>query len=211
MTMSARMRVSLLTATLLLIAGCANNTVFTSTWKAPDVQAVSPVGKTVVALFLTRDEGKRRAAEDVLAADITKRGANGVAGYTILPTPPDGSHLDSDAARAKLKAAGANAVVMMRVVGRDQRVTYSPGYVAPSYYGGFGPYWGYGWGTVYQPGYLQTDTDVSVETLVYALTQDKLIWASTSRTTNPNDLSSLVSDVADATAKEMANQGFLTK
>jgi hypothetical protein len=205
------MRALLLTVAALLAYACTPSTVFTSTWKAPDVAAVSPVGKTIVAVFVTRDEAKRRAAEDLMAADITARGGKGIAGYTILPTPPNSQHLDSDAARAQLKAAGANGVIFMRVVGRDQRVTYTPGYTAPGPYGGFGPYWGYGWNTVYQPGYLQTDTDVSVETLVYSLTQDKLLWASTSRTTNPANLNTLVNDVAGATAQEMAKQGFLAK
>jgi hypothetical protein len=205
--MRARLPVSVLT-TLLLLSACANTT-FTSTWKAPDVTALSPVGKTVVAVFLTRDESKRRAAEDQLAADLTARGAHGIAGYTILPTPADAQHLNTEAVRQKLKEAGANAVVTMRVVGRDQRITYYPGYVAPAYYGGFGPYWGYGWGTVYNPGYLQTDTDVSVETLLYGLDSDKLLWASTSRTTNPNNLTGLINDVANATAKEMVRQGLL--
>ena len=210
--MSAHPRVPFVTSVvLLLLVGCANTTTLTSTWKAPDVAAVSPVGKTIVALFLTREEGTRRAAEDQMAADLTAHGAHGIAGYTILPTPPDLEHLNSDAVRAKLKEVGANAVVMMRVVGKDQRVTYTAGYVAPGYYGGVGPYWGYGWGTAYQPGYLQTDTEVSVETLVYGLTSDKLLWASTSRTTNPPSLNSLISEVAGATAREMSNQGLLAK
>jgi hypothetical protein len=207
--MPTRLRVSLLIVAALLVWACTPSTVFTSTWKTPDVATVSPVGKTIVAVFVTRDESKRRAAEDAIAADLTARGAKGIAGYTILPTPPNSQSLDSDAARAQLKAAGANGVIVMRVVGRDQRVSYTPGYTAPAPYGGFGPYWGYGWSTVYQPGYLQTDTDVSVETLVYSLTQDKLLWASTSRTTNPADLNSLINDVAHATAAEMAKQGFL--
>jgi hypothetical protein len=194
---------------LVLLSACANNTTFTSTWKAPDVAAVSPLGKTVVAVFVTRDEGTRRAAEDMMAADLTARGARGVPGYTILPSPPDGQHIDVDKARAQLKAFGADAALVMRVVGRDQRVTYTPGYSAPTYYGGFGPYWGYGWSSVYQPGYLQTDTDVSVETQVYSLKQDKLIWASTSRTTNPDNLSNLLKEVAGATTQEMQRQGFL--
>jgi hypothetical protein len=213
MTMSAHLRVPLLTAVVLLLLGaCANSTTFTSTWKAPDVAAVTPVGKTIVAVFVGNDEGTRRAAEDQMAADLTARGAHGIAGYTILPTPPDAQHLNTDAARAALDKAGANAVVTMRVVSKDQRITVTPGTPMPAWYGGFGPYWGNGWRTVYQPASIRTDTDVSVETLVYALKPnqpDKLLWASTSRTTNPNNLSSLINEVANATVREMSNQGFL--
>lgn len=196
----------LLGGVLLTLSACVASTTFTSTWKAPDAQLVSPVGKTVAALFVTRDEGRRRAAEDTLAADLTARGAQGIASYTLVPNAARG---DVEAAKAKLKAAGIQGVVVMRVVGKDQTVTYTPGYAAPTYYRGFGPYWGYGWGTVYDPGYLQTDTYVSVETLIYSLAQDKLLWAGTSRTSNPSNLDGLINEVADAATKQMIKEGFL--
>jgi hypothetical protein len=195
-------------AFVLLVAflvACATTT-FTSTWKAPQAQGLSPVGKTIGVVFMSREESRRRAGEDALVADLTTRGAHGVASYTILPTPHP---QDSQAAFERLKQAGCTAAVVMRVVGKDQEVTDTPGYVAPAYYGGFGPYWGYGWGAVYDPGSLRTDTYVSVETLVYSLQQDKLVWASTSRTANPSNLDTLINEVADATAKEMVRQGFL--
>jgi hypothetical protein len=193
---------------VLLLAGCATTT-FTSTWKAPDAKPVNPSGKTIAAVFVSREESRRRAGEDALAADLRQRGAQPIAAYTILPND---QHGDGETARQRLRQAGAQAAVVMRVVGRDQRVTYTPGvgYAFPSVYYGFGPYWGYGWRSVYEPGYLTTDTVVSVETLVYALQpEDKLLWASTSRTTDPANLGALINDVADATAKEMVKQGLL--
>jgi hypothetical protein len=191
----------------LCLCACATTT-FTSTWKAPSAQPVSPAGKTIAAVFVARDESRRRAGEDALASDLRARGANAIAAYTVLPNDHRG---DGESARELLRQAGAQGAVVMRVVGRDQRITYTPGfgYAFPSYYYGFGPYWGYGWGRVYDPGYLTTDTVVSVETLVYSLQQDKLLWASTSRTTNPRNLDTLVKDVAEATAKEMVRQGLL--
>lgn len=203
--MSRRPQRLLFAMVLLVLGGCAT-TVFISTWKAPEVQALSPTGRTVAAVFVSGDESLRRRAEDILVADLNTRGAHGIAAYSVLP---EGGHTASEQARARLKQAGAEAVVVMRVVGRDTRVTYWPGYAMPAYYNGFGPIWGYGWGVAYQPGYLQTDQEVSVETLVYSMKADKLLWASTSRTTNPRGLDDLVSEVADATAKEMQKQGFL--
>jgi hypothetical protein len=191
---------------LLCLCACTETTTFTSTWKAPDVQAVSPVGKTVAAVFVSRDESQRRAGEDVMAADLTARGARGIAAYTILPNE---DRVDAEEATARLKQAGANAVVVMRVVGKDQQITFTPGYSGPAYYNGFGPYWGHGWSRAYDPGSVRTDTLVSVETQVYSLERDKLLWAGTSRTTNPRDIIVLVKEAADATAKEMVKQGVL--
>jgi hypothetical protein len=198
---------NLILASAVLLAAACNTTTFNSTWKAPGIAPISPVGKKIAAVFITPDESKRRAGEDALAGDLTRRGATGIPAYTLVA---DG-HTNPDAARAALKAAGCNGAVIMRVVGKDQQINYTPGMATPVRYGGFGPYWGYGWGTVYDPGYLTTDTIVSVETLVYRLSDDKLLWASTSRTTNPGNLDQLVNDVADATGKEMVKQGLIEK
>jgi len=191
---------------LALLGGCASTTTFTSTWKAPDAQGLTLNGKTVIAVFISKDEAQRRAGEDTLTADLNGRGAHAIAGYTLLANEDRG---DGEKARQRFREAGANAVVTMRVLGKDQRVSYTPGYVFPPYYSAFGPYWGYGWGAVYDPGYLQTDELVSVEKLVYSLDRDKLLWASTSRTVNPRDVYRLVKEISDATAREMARQGFL--
>ena len=204
--MSRHFRAVIMGATVLALSACASTT-FTSTWKAPDAVGISPVGKTIAAVFVTRDEGKRRAAEDAMARDLTERGAHGVAAYTILP---ENVRADAEKARALLKDAGVNGVVISRVVGKDTRINYTPGTTMPPYYGDFGPYWNRGWGAAYEPGYLTTDTIVSVETTLYSLPADKLLWASTSRTTNPANLDALLNEVADATAKEMKKQGFLS-
>jgi len=203
--MSKMLQKTTLAALVLLVTACATTT-FTSTWNAPGTAPIDPVGKTVAAVFVSRDESRRRPAEDQLAADLTVHGARGVAAYTILPGE---MRQNGDAARAALKAAGCDGVVIMRVVGKDQQVNYTPGMAMPAYYGGFGPYWGYGWGTVYSPPTITTDTIVSVETLVYSLKTDKLLWASSSHTTNPRNLDALVSEVAGATAKEMEKQGLI--
>jgi hypothetical protein len=52
---------------------------------------------------------------------------------------------------------------------------------------------------------------VAVETLIYSLKDDKLLWAGTSRTTNPDTLSDLVTEVADAVAKQAAKQGLIAR
>src|SRR5262249_1240592 len=151
---------------LTLLVACAASTTLTSTWRAPGVQAISPAGQSIAAVFVTGDENLRRTGENALSAALSARGARAFGTAYLLPSA---QHFDEQAAEARLRAAGANAVVMMRVVGRDQRITYTPGYVVASPYRGFGPDWRFGWRTVSQPGYLQTETVVSVETLVYSL------------------------------------------
>jgi len=183
---------------LALLCGCGT-THFTSTWKDPEVRKGALKGKTVATIFVSKDISQRRAAEVYIANDLTNRGAHGVTAYTLLPD----NHGDGDAAREALKAAGVDAAVIMRVVSKEQTTTYTPGTVTPAYYGGFGRYYNYGYATIYTPGSVSKDTIVSVETLIYRLADDKLMWASMSQTTNPDNLSQLIDDTADAIAKQV--------
>jgi hypothetical protein len=191
-------------AALLLFVACSTTTTFTSTWKAPGTEPVSPIGRKVAAVFISPDESQRRAGENALAADLTQRGAIGIASFTVVPDRADG-----EAARQRLRDAGANGAVVMRIVRKDQEITYPPGMSVPVSSRRFGPYWGDSWRRVQEPGTFTTNTIVAVETLVYALEPDTLLWASSSRSANPRDLDALVREVASATAREMANQGLL--
>ncbi len=194
-------------AAFVCLSACSSTT-FTSTWKAPEAQRVEPAGKNIAALVLSSDKKRRRDAEVYLAHELTIRGARGVAAYTII-----GLDLPNvDYARTRFKEAAVDGVVIMRLVGHDQRVIVDPGGFSGSMYGTFGSYYSsYGVGISYSTGSVQTDTVVSIETLIYSLNQDKLLWAGTSRTSNPEGLQSLITEVARAVAGQVAKEGLVAR
>ncbi len=115
--------------------------------------------------------------------------------------------------KKQLSEAGVDGVVIMRVLGEKERtrVTYTgaPWGYAP-YYRHFVQLLGIrlGRALLARPR-SRTTTELSIETLVYSLTRDELLWAGTSRTTDPGKIASLVDEIADAAAKEMTKQGVL--
>ncbi|HWX36667.1 MAG TPA: hypothetical protein VNZ53_55795 [Steroidobacteraceae bacterium] len=193
----------LLGATLLSLGACATTT-FTSTWKAPDEQTINPAGKIIAAVFVSGDERNRHAAEDALARDLNARGAHGVPGYTLLPNQILG---DDEDTFARLKEAGANEIVVMRVVGADRPPSFTK--IDVSSFAGTEEPGRANWIRVNNV--RNSAVVVSVETLVYSLNRDELLWSSTSRTTNPQDIAHLVNEVANASAKEMVKQGLLAR
>ena len=207
MSYPSRFLPTLLCAVMLFDLSACSTTTFTSTWKAPGTQPIDPLGKKVAALVISSDASRRRSAEVYLANDLTIRGARGVPAYTILGQ----DHGDREYARARLKEAGVEGVVVMRMVRKDERVIINPGGLSGSAFSTFGSYYSYGWQMTYSTGSVQTDTEVSVETLIYSLRDDKLLWAGTSKTTNPDNLSSLITEVADAVAKQASKQGLITR
>jgi hypothetical protein len=194
-------------AAALALAACAS-TKFSSTWKAPDVGPMSFKGQKVAALVMTPNESTRLGAEGVLAKELTARGVQGIPAYNLIP--PNETR-DKEKAKALFNAAGVAGVVVMRAAGQQKEVTATPGYWSSGYYGSFwgGGYYGYGWGAVYDPGYLRTDTIVNVETLIYDLKADKLVWAGMSESTNPERVETLIKELVASAAGEMKKQGLI--
>lgn len=50
---------------------------------------------------------------------------------------------------------------------------------------------------------------VTIETNVYSVTEDKLLWSGISETFNPSDVAKVVNDIADAASRELRRQGLL--
>ncbi len=99
----------------------------------------------------------------------------------------------------------------MRVVGTDKEITATGAYWSAPNYATFwgGGFYGWGYGGMYSPGYVRTDTVVAVETLVYSLDQDKLVWAGMSQTTNPKDVGRLVHELSEKVARELRKQKLI--
>jgi len=206
-------RAVLVVAAVLTVVACAT-TSFQSTWKAPEVGPLNFRGAKVAALVISGDRGFRFPAEDELARQITAQGAAGVAAYTLVP---DDVIRDQEKSKALMEKAGVVGVVSMRVVRNEQRITSTPStfWVGPPHSAFWGPpgwgrpgYWGWGWSFASAP-MIQTDTLVSVETLIFDLSRDKLVWVATSRTTNPSNVRGLVRDLSRAAASQLRRQGLI--
>lgn len=202
-------QVAMLFAVAALACSCAT-TEFQSTWRNPAAQPLQLRGRKVVAVFVSRDPVLRRRAEDAMAREISARGAEGVPSYTFLSDREVGNR---DAARAKAQELGFAAATVMRVVGSQTVYTHVPApiWAGPPYRRFWGGYWGWGWGAVWAPGYLSVDRIVKVETLIYSLDDDDLIWAGVSRTFDPGRIESFISELAVAVSERLAEERLITR
>jgi hypothetical protein len=186
--------------------GCAT-TVFTMRWQNPETKPISLAGRKVVAVVCSNHESTRRTGEDMVAAQITALGGQGVAAWTILPIA---DVRDEAKARAAMASAGATAVVMMEMVAQTREFTPStvrmrwgsPGHRA------FWPHYRSAWSAAWSPA-PPPRTNVWIETLVYSLDPENLIWAARSRTVNASSTPALFAEVAREAGREMQRAGLL--
>jgi len=207
----------LLCAAALALAACASAAakepkhVFETTFKDPDAQPMHLKGTKVVAAVMMQDPAARRKAEDALAGEITALGGLGIPMYTLsLANTPDKE--GESKTRAAVEAAGAKGLVVMRPIDVRHKATQTDVIASNDMYGGYwGGYYGVGWADpwVDKAPDVQTDIVVTVETFVFSLPQNKLVWTGTSETTNPKNAAKLVHQLATDGVKELQKLGLL--
>lgn len=191
-------------ATAAVTLAACGSTSLQSTWKNPAAAPLNLKAKKVAVLVVIDEEALRYAVEDQAVREITAHGAIGVPSYRLLP---QAQIRDKERAQAVFETEEIEAVVAVRPVAKEQAISGSfsshPGY---SSFWGPGFWGGGGWGG---DGYLRTDTILIVETLVYSLEQNQLVWASQSQTMNPTQVGSFVRDLSKTLGTEMEKQGLL--
>jgi hypothetical protein len=189
-------------ALFVLVAAAATAApTFLSVWKSPEVSRLNFAGKKVAALVITDDQPLQQSAEEALTRELTARGVTALPSYRIVPREEIKS---AEKARGWFERQTVEGVVALRPVSREKEKTYSSVVWSSGYYPSFWGYYGYGWSNLYvAPVSSRTDTVIVVETLIYDVTRDRLVWAATSETRNPKTLQSFITELVAAAVSEM--------
>jgi len=196
------LRLCMAASLALVAAGCGSRTHFFSTWSSTEAQPVSVNGSHIATVFFNNNESIRREGEDVMVNELARFGGVAFPSYKVIPDNPS----DRERAKRELEKAGVDVVISMRVIAAER--DFTPDYWASSpYYGTLWGYWGYGWGS----GYDSSNLIVRVETLLYSLEKDKLIWAGMSETFDTDDVEDAVESIARKAVKKMEEEGVLSR
>jgi hypothetical protein len=173
---------------------------FLDVWRSPEISRLNFAGKKIAALVIADDQSLQMSGEEALTRELAARNTNGVASYRLVPRE---ELKNADTARGWFERAGVQGVVALRPVSRETEKSYSPIVWSSGYYQSFWGYYGYGWSSVYVARSSSDTTTVVVETLIYDLTRDRLVWAATSETKNPKQLQDFIADLVNAAVGEM--------
>jgi hypothetical protein len=188
-----------------LTAGCAS-TKFTSTWMEPDY--TGGAFKKIVVMGVSRDETKRRVFEDVFAARLKAAGVDAIPSYTLIP---ENGKVEKDRLVPVVRQAGADGVLITRLVNIDQKTQYSPGYAttvpAMGFYGNFYGYYSSAW--AYSPPVAYQYEVVTVETNLWQVKGERLVWSGTTQTFAPENFRKEVDGFADLLAGALKEKGLI--
>ena len=74
---------------------------------------------------------------------------------------------------------------------------------------GFAGYWNTAWAYPYNPGYVTTTQIVTVETNIYSLKDDKLVFAALSQTSDPANVGKLIRSVMRHINEQLKKDGMI--
>jgi len=206
-------KVSILLIALAALTACSKTaTSFSQSYRNPGYEET--VFKNVLVIAIAQDQDSRQAFEDALTSAVANEGGTAQASIGVLPHE---EQLTEDQLHAAIDAGGFDGVLLSRLMSVDKDSEYIPPkkYNNPrTRYYAASPGWGYGYGgfygfygttfaEVHEPGYFETSTTLTLETNLYSVATNELVWTGRSETIDPESIEDARASVTEAVAKKL--------
>lgn len=183
---------------------CTTPTAMQQTWSNPQVKDSTKLFQKILFVALLKDAYTRKVAEDKLVEEVRPRG---VASYNYLPNYT-GGNTDTSLLSNRLKQDGFDGIVVMRLITIDKNRVNNPGSF-PSYYNSW-----YGYYSSTYPLYNSSSNNAgnqvyNVETNVYSLLENKLMWNGVTTAVNISDKHRMIDGIIATIKQRMKSQGYI--
>lgn len=206
-----KLKISALLLLTLLMSGCGPTQKITGSWAAPEAKSFGPYKKAFI-IVLTQNKNNNYYIEQQMAKTLKSRGINAVKSNDIFPPKFSVTQdLTKEQLAEAIKKTGCDAVLTLSVLDVKSVESYHPGtsYYPVSYgYGGYYGYYNYYYPQVYSPGYYSVDKTYYLETNLYDMASDKLVWSVQSEASNPTNLSDAFKSYSYMLIKHLESEGL---
>jgi len=203
---------------VLLVAACSSTTM-SGSWSDP---AFKNKVKNVYIIGIAKNETTRRIFEDAFSGNLGTHGVRTVSSYKDLPNSEEVTREDIIKG---MTDEGCDSVLLTKLVGQRQETVTTPGRVS-GYSSGYGNRGGnYGnrggrysnWGSyyggrhdvVYTPPTSTEFTILTVESVLYDLQTEKMIWSGQLETIVEQNIEKNIQDFVIEVSKDMADKGII--
>jgi len=183
--------VLLLISAAFLLVSCTTTTVMTDDWKDKTYQGKP---QKIVVIMAAKNPDKRNLFEDRFSAELDARGNNAFQSYTIIPME---QLPDKEIVKSKIRSSGADTVLISRLVDTKEIESYIP--EQRNVYGMVFADYGY-----------TGDVQVAyIETNIYDVKTEKLIWSGHSKTERTEGEQQLINAFIKVMIKKMSSAGII--
>lgn len=189
---------------LLLLISCTS-TKIVSSWCESNRETKINNLKKVLVVSLFKNETSQRKAEDQIVVYLHEKG---IQSYNYFKS--NFNSVNEESIRNKIKEDGFDCAVRMRSIDVDKEKIYTPDETNfyPMYYRYFSGYYFNRWNYSSTLGFYTTTKIFTVETNVFSIKEDKIIWTALTDTTNLDRLKNMTDEIAKVVYKPLVKDGF---
>ena len=175
-----RIKVVLLLCVVLFVGGCASTEILNV---SKDETANPEKLNKVLVIGVIKAEAYRKIFEQKMVLELQRNGIEAISLYSIFG---DRLEFEKDEAHAAMQEQGVDGVLLMQLVDSEKKQVYTAGMTvvtSTGYGGGWYGYYGSGYQTYRTPGRTYNFKEVTAETIIFSLKEDKPVWSALTRTT----------------------------
>lgn len=186
------------------LAGCAASRLVVNEWTNP-AYATSSFKKAIVSC-LDAHASIRRSCEDEFVTQLRPEGVEALPSYRYFPE--DGK-VEEAKIRQAAKEAGADASLIVRAVGVEQKTELSPGFFPAFGFGIFGRNVSASWYPWYGSPRVDRYEVYTSEATLYDETKNQIVWTGTLRTTMPDNMNAAIKRYVQEVVKALNEKNLL--
>ncbi len=196
-----------------IVCSCTKTTL-SGSWRNQDyLQAV----RTIYIVGVSRQETNRRIFEDEFGRQLEQYGIRTFSSYLDLDNVEG---VGQDFIMEKVRASGADALLMTRILGKHTEEVVHPGRI----YGPGFPPWGYyprpyyrnywdfyerRYDMIYEPARISRFEVLTLESNLYDAATGELIWSAQLETVMDGTIEAMIRDFIEVVTKDLLEQGVI--
>jgi hypothetical protein len=206
-------KIALVLGTVLLVASCAN-TKISQSWVEPDNNKVY---NNLLVIGVAESQQNRRAYESLFVEQLNALGVKAEASYKIIKSD---QKIDRATISKAIEGLNIDGVLITHVLAIDEDTVYRPsmqyttmygGGYPGGYYGGLYTYYPHVSTYVTSPGYYTTHQTYTIETNLYDVESEELVWSAHTRTFAPDSVDEVINDLTKLLIQDLQDKNLIKK
>ncbi len=202
----------------LLLASCSS-TSMSSSWSNPEFKGQI---EKVYIIGMAKSENNRRIFEDTFKQQLASQGVESVTSYKGLPSSEE---INKSRIIQQMTTNSCDSVLLTKLIGQRKQSVTRPGRVSgysyrpynrrdgyynrPAYYNNWNSYYNQRVDVIYEPPTTTHFTVLSVESVIYDLKTEEMIWSAQLETVVEGDIEKMMQDFVEQVTKDLKNQGLI--
>ena len=153
----------------------------------------------ILVIAITGNEHNRRSFEKKFVAQLKSVGVDAISSEEAIPMPAD-LELKKETILAAVHQYENDAVIITHLIGKEEKDVYTRG---GSPHGGYYGFYHSRYSYARDPGYSSTSTAVRLETNLYDVKTEKLIWSGKAETWSKDSKDQIINDVIKAVINDL--------